>query len=460
MSGIRLPALCAALVAALLAGAPASAQAQEINSELQAVKQQMKRLQESYQHQIDALMARISTLEQQQPQREPVAQAAAAAAAPSARSRTPTGRKFQFGLSTTGTGGGSSVDSPTLGGLQAGDHDPRKNGFTLQNAELFLGGTVDPYFDAQASIAFKLDDDGETAVELEEVFATTRALPFGLQVKAGQFYSEFGRLNVMHPHAWNFVDQPVVLSRLLGGEGQRAPGAMVSWLTPLPWFSELAASVQNSKGGTTSSFLFEAGEAVGGHTLIGRNVRNLGDLLYTARWLNGFDVSDNLSVNVGASGAFGPNGTGNTTDTYLIGGDVYFKWQPDQTVRGFPFIAFHGEGVYRNYEAGDRGDPLRETLEDWGFFAQTTWGFTPGWVAGLRVDRATGDGNNNADPLRDSRWRISPALTWFPTEFSKLRLQYNRDWADHLERANGKRSADTLWMQVEFALGDHFAHTF
>ena len=463
MPSIRLLALCTALAAL-----PANAYSQDVETELQAVKQQMKVLQESYQRQIDALMVRISSLESQKPQREAEAQVASATVAaaadntpvPAARRATPTGRDFQIGLSAMGTAGGSSVDTDTLRNLQAGDHDPRKNGFTIQNVELALGGTVDPYFDARAHISLKIDDDGETEVELEEAFATTRALPHGLQVKAGHFFTEFGRANMMHPHSWDFVDQPVVLSRLLGGDGQRAPGARVSWLTPLPWFSELTAAVQNSKGETVASFLSEAGEAVGGHVLMERDIRNLGDLLYTGRWMNGFDATDNLSVNLGVSGAFGPNAAGHTTDTYLIGGDVYFKWQPDQTVRGFPFVAFQSEGVYRNYEAGDRSDPTREILEDWGIYAQGTWGFTPGWVAGMRVEHATGDGNNNADPMRDNRWRISPALTWFPTEFSKLRLQYNRDWADHLVRADGDRTADTVWFQAEFALGDHFAHTF
>lgn len=471
MPDIRLPVLRAVSAAVLFAAAPASPQAQEINPELQAVKRQMRALQETHQRQIDAMMARITTLERQQLKAAEVgndvpvqsASDTPAHAKPAPvpnRVSPPPSRNFQIGLSAQVAAGGSSVNTAALRNLQAGDHDPRKNGFTTQNIELSMAGTVDPYFDAQAHIAFKIDDDGETQVELEEAFATTRALPFGLQVKAGHFFSEFGRANVIHPHAWDFVDQPMVLSRLLGGDGQRAPGARISWLTPLPWFSELAASIQNSKGETVASFLSEAGGTVGGHMLIGRDIRNLGDLLYTGRWLNGFDVSDNLSVNLGASGAFGPNATGYTTDTYLIGGDVYFKWQPDHTVRGFPFLAFHGEGVYRNYEAGDRGNPLRETLEDWGFFVQTTWGFTPGWVTGLRVERATGDGNNNADPMRDSRWRISPNLTWHPTEFSKLRLQYNRDWADHLSRTGGDRSADTVWVQIEFSLGDHSAHKF
>ncbi len=53
------------------------------------------------------------------------------------------------------------------------------------------------------------------------------------------------------------------------------------------------------------------------------------------------------------------------------------------------------------------------------------------------------------------RWRLSPAFTWFPTEYSKLRLQYNFD------RSNDFRGDEqSLWLQVEFLLGAHAAHKF
>ena len=54
----------------------------------------------------------------------------------------------------------------------------------------------------------------------------------------------------------------------------------------------------------------------------------------------------------------------------------------------------------------------------------------------------------------EERWRIAPALTFFPTEFSKVRLQYNFD---------ERRDAGTdhsIWLQFEFLLGAHAAHKF
>ena len=59
-----------------------------------------------------------------------------------------------------------------------------------------------------------------------------------------------------------------------------------------------------------------------------------------------------------------------------------------------------------------------------------------------------------ADTERATRWRISPNVTWYPSEFSKLRLQYNYDDRD------GKGDDHSVWLQFELLLGAHAAHKF
>lgn len=429
----------------------ASDETDELQRQLTELGQRMVQMHDGYQLQIDLLEQRIDELEIQSDQSVSQSPAMAVTSGTSAGNSA-----LQIGLSGLFAGGGSSVDNDALENLQGGAHDPNQNGFTVQNVELSLGAAVDPYFDAQANIIFQIDNDGETVVELEEAFFLTRSLPGGLQIKGGQYFTEFGRLNMQHPHSWSFVDQPVVLSRFFGGDGLRSQGARMSWLTPTDWYSELIVGMQNAKGETVTSFLNAPGEDIGGHPLIDRDARNFGDLLYTARWLNGFDLSDTLSMNLGVSGLWGPNASGNNTDTGIIGTDWYLKWQPVRAQRGFPFVSWHTEVLRRRYEAGDTGSLNQETLKDWGLFTQALWGFRPGWVAGLRWEYATADGDTAADPLRDTRKRLSPNLTWYPTEYSKLRLQYNRDWTQHLD----DKTADTFWLQVEFNLGSHAAHVF
>lgn len=398
---------------------------------------------------LQQLRDRVRALEERAQQTE-VAPATPSTAAGNAATRV-NPAPFNIGLSALFSAGGSSVDDTALENLQAGGHDPSRNGFTVQNIEMFMGGAVDPYLDGQANLIFLIDRDGETVVELEEAFLTTRALPYGLQMKAGQYFTEFGRQNSQHPHTWAFVDQPVILSRFFGGDGLRSQGARLAWLAPLPWYSEFYLGSQNAKGETVTSFLSVPGETVGSHTLIDRGgIRKVADLLWSARWLNGVDISDTLSANLGVSALDGPNATAIDTNTRIYGVDLYLKWRPLVNQRGFPYVAWHTEWLTRNYATPDG------TLKNSGGFTQVLWGFTPQWVAGLRLEYADGTGDDGTDPLRDQRKRYAPNLTFYPTEFSKIRLQYNRDWAEHL----AGNTADSVWLQYEFNLGAHTAHKF
>ncbi|HSV63185.1 MAG TPA: hypothetical protein VLH83_07540, partial [Chthoniobacterales bacterium] len=64
-----------------------------------------------------------------------------------------------------------------------------------------------------------------------------------------------------------------------------------------------------------------------------------------------------------------------------------------------------------------------------------------------------------ADETRQSRSRISADLTWYPTEFSKIRLQYNHDFLEENDFL-ASREADSVFLQFEFILGAHGAHKF
>jgi len=448
------------LAAGWIALTPAgAAELGDIKAEVEQLRDILRQSQAAHEQHIDALQRRIENLEsavaEQAAAQPPTAPAETGYSLSDILGPPSGGSGFNIGADILFSGGGSSVGDDEIGNLHAGGHDPKVNGFTFQNFEFVVGGAVDPYFDAQANLIVLISPEGETVVELEEAYATTRGLPGGFQVKAGQYFTEFGRQNPQHPHVWDFTDQPVIMSRLIGPDNLRSQGARVAWLSPLPWFSELTFGVQNARGETVGSFLGSAGGAVGGAVFLNRQSRNFSDLLYSARWLNGFDATDNTSVNVGVSGLFGPNATGADTDTLILGADLYLKWQPDRTVRGFPFVSWQSEVMWREFEAVFP-DGSAQDLTDWGFYSQALWGFEPGWIAGLRLGHANADGDTRADPLRDTRWRVSPNLTWYPTEFSRLRLQYNRDWAEFL--VDG--SADSVWLQLEVSLGSHFAHTF
>jgi len=161
------------------------------------------------------------------------------------------------------------------------------------------------------------------------------------------------------------------------------------------------------------------------------------------------------------------------------------KWKSPQHHGGFPYVSWQTEAMLRRFQAGafsnasddlnnngriDEGETdlygdlsvhslPRETLTDYGFYTEIAYGFRKGWVAALRGDYVTSDSARyertlGDDPDRAERWRIAPNVTWYPSEFSKIRLQYNFD------HRSGIGPDHSVWMQLEFLLGSHGAHKF
>ncbi len=348
--------------------------------------------------------------------------------------------------------------------LETGDHDPQQRGFNARNLELALDGAVDPYFEGFANIVFKLNNDNQTELEVEEAFLQTTDLPWGLQIKGGQFFSAFGRINPTHPHTWDFADDPLVHGRLLGSDGLRGVGAQVSWTVPVSWYSQFLFGVQNGRGNTGFSFR-NPGEngTFFGRLTTDREARGLQDFVYIPRWENSVDLSPTQTVLAGVSGAFGSNETGANARTQIYGADLLYKWKSPRAEGGFPFVKWQSEAMYRRFEAGrgiDQSFPVAETFHDWGMYSQVVWGFKKGWTTGVRGDYLHMQNSTfTNDDLRQSRSRVSADLTWYPTEFSKLRLQYNHDFLEANDFLSA-RQADSIFLQFEFILGAHGAHKF
>ena len=467
----------------LSSGPPLAAQetgeVQLLRRQVQELRENFEKIQQQQRAQIEALQKQLDALQASRAAALPGTNAPASLAAPESapetakRSWSPSdpirlGRGSSFlDLSLNGlfAAGGSTAED--VESLQLGGHDPSQRGFTVQNLEAILSGAVDPYFRGQANLLFLLDSRGETGVELEEAWLETISLPGNFQIRAGQILTEFGRHNPTHPHTWSFVDTPLVAGRFLGSDGLRNPGARISWLAPTPFYSELFLSVQNSHGETAHSFRNDhENELFFGRPQSYDRVKSPGDLLFTPRYVMSFDLTDAQTLLAGASAAFGPNASGSSSDTQIYGADLFWKWKPATHSGGFPFVSWQTEGMLRRYQAGafaedadgdgvNEVDLPSETLKDYGFYSQLSYGFRRGWVAAMRGEAVSGDeAAFYPDPDRDSRWRLSPNLTWYPSEFSKIRLQYNYDDRKFIGLDH------SIWLQFEFMLGAHGAHKF
>ena len=383
-------------------------------------------------------------------------------AAPPVPSGSAKGSYLNVSFDAVFTGAASS--DVNLNTLEVGDHDPQQRGFNARNIELALDGAVDPYFEGFANIVFKLDNHNETQVEVEEVFGQTTSLPYGLQVKAGQFFSPFGRINPTHPHTWDFVDAPLVDGLLLGPDGLRGVGAQVAWVIPAPFYAQALLAVQNGQGGTGYSFRNPGDNGTFfSRQTIDRQTDGLSDLVFAPRLEASYDLTSTQTILGGVSAAFGPNDTGENARTQIYGVDLFYKWKPANAEGGWPFVKWQSEAMYRRFEAGrglNDSFPVAETFDDWGAYSQIVWGFHKGWAAGLRGDYIHMEPSSiTDDPQRQTRYRLSTDLTWYPSEFSKLRLQYNHDWLEATDFEPG-RDANSVFLMYEISLGAHGAHKY
>ncbi len=460
---------------------PAEDQVQQLQLQLIQLQADFEKTRHLQQQQIDAITQKLAALsvapaapartdEQQKLEQElatalepPAAASRNTPVAPSAGGAKAGSSYMNLSFGTLIDAGWSSVTDPSAQ-LQLGDHDPSKRGFLLRNAEISLDGAIDPYFKGFANIVLKLDKNNATDIELEESYLQSTALPANLQLKAGQYFASFGRQNAQHPHAWSFVDQPLILGRAFGPDGLRSLGAQLSWLAPTPFYTELFLSILDGQGGTAFSFrnLGEPDAAginrYAGRATSDRTLRGPQDLLFVPRLASSFELSDSQTLLAGVSAAIGPNDTGPHRRTEVYGVDFFWKWKPADAAQGFPCLTWQTEALYRRFEAA--GDPIvplpAEVLRDYGYYSQLVWGFVPRWNAGLRVDYASGNtaAAEAGDPYRGQRYRFSPELTFLPSEFSKIRLQYNYDHGDLFGNAH------SVWMRLEFGLGAHAAHKY
>jgi hypothetical protein len=104
-----------------------------------------------------------------------------------------------------------------------------------------------------------------------------------------------------------------------------------------------------------------------------------------------------------------------------------------------------------------------DVLSDYNGYAQVLWRFSKRWATAARYEFGTAardqDGRVANDPLdpewTDTRQRISASVTFWPTEFSRLRLQAATDRADWRDERDY-----SAFLTLEAVVGAHGSHAF
>jgi hypothetical protein len=321
---------------------------------------------------------------------------------------------------------------------------PYRKGVNLESAELFLFAPVDPYFNLYATIP--VTEDG---VELEEAYFLTTSLPYGIQVKGGKFKSGLGRINGQHPHAWDFLDAPLPYRAFMGGEGVTEKGVQINYLPPLPFYTLLGIEILQGEN----------------ETLFGPDAHS-GPHAFTAFAKASFDIGDNSTILVGQSVISGSTRTDTIADDNEFSGtstlydtEATFKWKPSKNQS----LTLQSEYIYR-YQRGDLEDMVASTSDSLkraqdGLYVQSVYQMDR-WRLGARYDLlglfkddyvfSGTDQDFGKDP-----WRVSGMLEFNPTEFSRIRLQYNHD-----RSARDGKTNQEWFLQFVMGIGAHGAHPF
>lgn len=461
--------LIAAAVMVAFAG-PAFAQ----DGELAKIRAEIEQMKRAYEQRIQALEKRLAETEVKAGKMEQNASGAGAVAVSPARRSGENGLNPAISMTLQGTFASTSQDPNNyrITGFapSGGEVGPPKRSFGLAETELTIASNIDPYFRGVAVAALA----PEGGAEIEEAYFQTLALPAGLTLKGGRFFSGIGYLNEQHQHAWDFQDAPLAYKAFLGNK-LRQEGLQLKWVAPTELLVELGAEVSSGDQFPGSD---RNKNGIGGSALFGRLGGDLGtdyawriglSHLRTSPQNRSYEDTDTLGGTV-------TNSFSGRAKLWVA--DAVLKWAPN----GNPASTnFKLQGEYFRLEQNGRlayddsaGSNVFGTLADSyvsnqsGWYLQGVYQFMPRWRIGYRHDQLNrgsvnnGIVNNGAGPVAGDFSLLAPhnptrntlMLDWSPTEFSRIRLQLAKDRSRLGARDN------QIFVQYIYNLGAHSAHRF
>lgn len=356
--------------------------------------------------------------------------------------------------------------------IHVDEHAHDQQGFNVHESELMLSATIDPNFDGRVVAAMSV----QNSIEIEEAWIKTRTLPYGLTFKVGKILSEFGYQNGFHAHAWDFSDQNLAYLSLLGDHGLTDTGAQLTWLAPTPFYSlwgvELLQGNDQERFGTvwgkdnadvvaqwSAANLSEKKSGPRIQTAFVKFAPNLGDN-HALQWgLSYAHAAQYQQVLLEEDAKIAQEGTQNLWAT-----DVVYKYDAtgQYGAGDVKFVAEYlrvaNKGHITAAENADFmvGDSI--TAKQDGYYAQVTYGFAPRWQVGARYE-ATGSQNVAIDGAElDTSNRSSLSVSFYPSEFSRIRLQYAD--AKIASEEGDKESIQQVMLSYNLSLGTHGAHKF
>jgi hypothetical protein len=350
----------------------------------------------------------------------------------------------------------SEAEHDDHGHSHSGNND--KKGFNLNYAELGISSEVDPYFDMNAIFHI-----GEDSFETEELYINAKNLPVG--IKVGKFLSSFGRLNEKHHHYWNFADQPLVYSAFLGDHGLNEKGVALNYILPTDTYLNLGFEILN--GDNENSFGTTGFEHNGSNAEVDIDDGDYPNLIVTYL-KSSHELSDKITLLGGLSIANGKaiinheidetDGHAFVGDSQVIGLDFSVKYD----INSYSHLLFEGEYITRELDGKkyeNNGNSVNLKKEQAGYYASLHYKIDQLWGAGVRYEALNKNLVNGVDQSKpDDLSKYSLMAEYTPSEFSKIRLQYNKDESKYID--GDAANYHEVILQLNLTIGAHGAHKF
>jgi hypothetical protein len=292
--------------------------------------------------------------------------------------------------------------------------------------ELQVSSVVDPYAEANFLFSFGKDSlNGDFSAGLEIATLTSISLPYSLQVTLGKFKPHFTKVNILHPHAFNFIEFPTMIKNYFADEGLFMEGMSASVLITNPWdfYQELDVEIGRSEENASLSS--------------GASNR----LLYIAHLNNFFELSDNSTLGLGLSGLTGANASDFATT--MAGFDLTYKWKPVQ-FNTYNSFTWQTEGFVCRTDTS-----IGNAVQTYGAYTFFEYQIEKRTFVGARFDYSGLPGREKSDERN-----VALLLRFQPSEFQIFALEIqniNRNYAP---------SYTQVVLRAIFGIGAHAAHAY
>jgi hypothetical protein len=136
-------------------------------------------------------------------------------------------------------------------------------------------------------------------------------------------------------------------------------------------------------------------------------------------------------------------------DRNLYSAELAFTWRPPERARYRGVQLRAGamllDGLVEHVAEGEQPDPGLAGKRARGVWSMGEVRLSPSWLMGARLDWT----ENPEDP-DESAWLFSPTLTWWQSEYVRIRGEY-----DLLGRSFESANEGRFILQVTFAMGPH-----